>query len=187
MSHFRWCAKRTHYHVHFLTIKGVKIIKYRTERYFKKHLVKYPDFTEEGIEAQRAQRSSSPMVLGQTSSFPAVYPPLGKSASYCYQAWVQLLVTQESNTKRRVLGKRKESFTEDAGIPGYKVDLCPKGPTPHSSGFAQGLHREKRKGLLAVEGVAGCVINSWTFFFSWFLIIYFLKLNLKAFAQQRKP
>lgn len=105
------------------------------------------------------------MFLGQTGSFPDTYPPLGKSASYCYQTWVQLLVTQESDTERQVLSKRKESFTEEAGNPGYKVDLCLKGPTPHSSCFSQGLHREKREGLCAEEGVAGST-HGHSFFFS---------------------
>ena len=30
--------------------------------------------------------------------------------------------------------------------------------------FAEGLYKEKRKGLCAEERVTGCVISSWTFF-----------------------
>ena len=52
-----------------------------------------------------------------------------------------------------MLGERKDSFTEEAGNPGEKVDSCPKEPTPNSPGFAWRLYREKRKGLHAREGV----------------------------------
>ena len=48
----------------------------------------------------------------------------------CYQTQVQLLAVQESNTERQVLGKRKDSFIEETGNPGEKVDSCPKEPTP---------------------------------------------------------
>ena len=39
--------------------------------------------------------------------------------------------TQESNTERKVLGKRKNSFIEEAGNHWEKVDSSPKEPTPH--------------------------------------------------------
>ena len=50
--------------------------------------------------------------------------------SICYWAQVQLFIAQEPNTKRQVLGKRKDTFTEEASNPGEKVDSCPKEPTP---------------------------------------------------------
>ena len=52
-----------------------------------------------------------------------------------------------------MLGKRKDSFIEEASNSGEKVDSCPKEPIIHSPGFAQRLYREKRKGLHAREGV----------------------------------
>ena len=54
-----------------------------------------------------------------------------------------------------MLGKRKDSFIEEAGSPGEKTDSCPKGPSPHSLGFAQRFYREKRKGLRAGERHVG--------------------------------
>ena len=52
-----------------------------------------------------------------------------------------------------MLGKRKDSFIEEAGNPGEKEDSCPKEPPPGSPGFAQRLYMKKRKGLCAEEGV----------------------------------
>ena len=48
----------------------------------------------------------------------------------CCWTQVWLPVTQESNTEREVLGKRKERFIEDVSNPGKKVHSCPKEPTP---------------------------------------------------------
>ena len=48
-----------------------------------------------------------------------------------YQAQVQLCVAQEINIERHVLGKRKDSFLEEASNPGKKVDSCPEEPTHH--------------------------------------------------------
>lgn len=47
------------------------------------------------------------------------------------RSWTQvrLLVAQESGTERHVVGKRRDSFIEEAGNPGEKVDSCPKAPT----------------------------------------------------------
>ena len=69
----------------------------------------------------------------------------------CYLTQVWLLVAQEYNTERQVVGKRQDSFVEEASNPGMKVDSCPKEPTPNSPGLAERLHREK-KGLQAGEG-----------------------------------
>lgn len=50
--------------------------------------------------------------------------------SICYWTQVQLFIAQEPNTKRQVLGKRKDTFIEEASNPGEKVDSCPKEPIP---------------------------------------------------------
>lgn len=50
---------------------------------------------------------------------------------YCYLTQVWLLITQESNTERQILGKRKDNFIEKAGNPREKVDSCPKESSPH--------------------------------------------------------
>ena len=63
-----------------------------------------------------------------------------------------------------MLGKRQDSFIEEAGSPGEKVDSCPKGPTPRSLSLALRFYREKRKGLRAGERHVGGMISSWTFF-----------------------
>ena len=54
----------------------------------------------------------------------------GNTDSICYWTQVQLFIAQESNTKRQVLGKRKDTFIEGASNPGEKVDSCHKEPTP---------------------------------------------------------
>lgn len=51
------------------------------------------------------------------------------------------------------MGKRKNTFIDEASNPGEKVDSCPKESTPNFPGFAQRLYREKRKGLCAGEGI----------------------------------
>ena len=53
------------------------------------------------------------------------------------------------------MGKRKDSFIEEASNPGEKVDSYPKEPTPNTPGLAQRYYMEKRKGLGAEERVAG--------------------------------
>ena len=52
-----------------------------------------------------------------------------------------------------MLGKKKDSFIEEASNPGEKVDSCPKEPAPNSPGFARRLYKEKRKGLCAEGGI----------------------------------
>lgn len=53
------------------------------------------------------------------------------------------------------MGKRKDSFIEEASTPGEKMDSCPKEPATPFPGFAWGLYMEKRKGLCAEERVVG--------------------------------
>ena len=53
-----------------------------------------------------------------------------KTEDSCSWTQVWLLVIQESNTERQVLGKRKDSFIEEAHNPGEKVGSCPKELTP---------------------------------------------------------
>ena len=53
-----------------------------------------------------------------------------KREDSCFWTQVWLLVTQESNTERQVLGKRKDSFIEEARNPREKVGSCPKELTP---------------------------------------------------------
>ena len=63
-----------------------------------------------------------------------------------------------------MLGKKKDSFTEEVCNPGGKVDTYPKEPIPHSLDFVQRQYGEKRKGLHAEERVAGYMIRSWAFY-----------------------
>ena len=44
---------------------------------------------------------------------------------------IWLPITQESNTERQVLCKRKESFSKEAGNPGEKADSHSKESIPH--------------------------------------------------------
>lgn len=46
-----------------------------------------------------------------------------------------------------MLGKRKDSFTEEADNPEEKVNSCPRESTPHFPGFTQELHKEKRRAM----------------------------------------
>ena len=49
---------------------------------------------------------------------------LSQQVSVCFESTFWLLVAQASNTERQVLGKRKDSFTEEASSPREKVDSC---------------------------------------------------------------
>ena len=57
--------------------------------------------------------------------------PCGPGSLSGYQTQVQLFVAQEINIERQVLGKRKDSFLEEASNSEKKVDSCPKEPTHH--------------------------------------------------------
>ena len=46
-----------------------------------------------------------------------------------------------------MLGKRKDSFIEEADNPEEKVNSCPREPAPHFPGFAQELCKEKRRAV----------------------------------------
>ena len=66
-----------------------------------------------------------------------------------------------------MLHKKKESFTEEIGSPGDKVDSCPKESIPHSLDFVCSQYKEKRKGLYAEERVAAYMIRSWILLIGW--------------------
>ena len=54
-----------------------------------------------------------------------------------------------------MLGKRKDSFIEEAGNPGEEVDSCPKEQTPDSPGFTQKLYWKRRRGYILRRGLWG--------------------------------
>ena len=47
-----------------------------------------------------------------------------------------------SNAKRQMLGKRKGSFTEEAGSPGEKGNSCPREPAPQLPVRGQAIFRD---------------------------------------------
>ena len=66
----------------------------------------------------------------------------------CYRTQVQLLITQEFDTKIQVLDKGTDSFIEEARNPGEKVVSCSKGPTHHSPGLLGDYTGKSRKGYM---------------------------------------
>ena len=61
----------------------------------------------------------------------------------------------KANTERQVLGGKTDSFTEEAGNSGMKVDLCPKESTPHCQSGGGGF--VAKSGLtLTTPGTVTC-------------------------------
>ena len=85
-----------------------------------------------------------------TSTLNHRFRMLGKKW-YCYLTQVGLLIAQESNTERQILGKRKDSFIEKAGNPREKADSCPRDSSPHcnqgATVFKGGIQEFTGRGL----------------------------------------
>jgi len=73
----------------------------------------------------------------------------------CYQTQVQLLIAQESNADRQVLGKRKASFIEEVRNPGENVKSCPKEPTPTCQVLLRDYIGKRRRDYLLGTGLWG--------------------------------
>ena len=89
-----------------------------------------------------------------------------------------------------MLDKRKDSFIEEAGDPGEKVDSCPKEPTPNSPGFAQSLYRGNGKGLgkgIMYWGGSNLLFSEMIISITWFHVALRSHLKLEHYLSHKSP